>query len=56
MAKDYWQKRFQAVEEMHNKTAKDTVNTITPAFDKAQAQIEKEIDAWCGRFAKSDQT
>ena len=51
----YWQKRFQAVEAMRNKTAKDTVQAITPAFDKAQAQIEKEINAWYGRFAKNNQ-
>ena len=51
----YWQKRFQAVEEMNNQVAKKTVQSITPAFDKAQAQIEKEIDAWYGRFAKNNQ-
>lgn len=51
---NYWQKRFQAVEEMNNKRAKDTVQSITPAFDKAQAQIEKEINAWYARFAKNN--
>jgi SPP1 gp7 family putative phage head morphogenesis protein len=52
---DYWQKRFQAVEEMNNKRAKGTVQAVTPAFDKAQAQIEKEINAWYARFAKNNQ-
>ena len=52
---NYWQKRFQAIEEMNNKRAKETVQSITPAFDQAQAQIEKEINAWYGRFAKNNQ-
>ena len=51
----YWQKRFQAVEAMNNQTAKGTVQAITPAFDQAQAQIEKEINAWYARFAKNNQ-
>ena len=50
----YWQKRFQAVEEMHNQAAKGTVQAVTPAFDQAQAQIEKEINAWYARFAKNN--
>lgn len=52
---NYWQKRFQAIEEMNNKRAKDTVQAITPAFDQAQVQIEKEINAWYARFAKNNQ-
>ena len=52
---NYWQKRFQAVEEMNNKRAKETVRSITPAFEQAQAQIEKEINAWYGRFAKNNE-
>lgn len=52
---NYWQKRFQAVEEMNNKVAKETVRFVTPAFDQAQAQIEKEINAWYGRFAKNNE-
>lgn len=55
MGSEYWQKRFQAVEDMNNKSARKTVQSITPSFDKAQAQIEKEINAWYGRFAKNNQ-
>ena len=55
MGSNYWQKRFQAVEEMNNKSAKETVRSVTPAFDKAQAQIEKEINAWYTRFAKNNE-
>ena len=53
--KVYWQDRFQAVEEMRNKTARQTVQAVTPAFDQAQAQIEKEINAWYARFAKNNE-
>lgn len=52
---NYWQKRFQAIEDMNNKAAKETVMSVTPAFDKAQQQIEKEINSWYGRFAKNNQ-
>ena len=52
---NYWQRRFQAVEAMNNKTAKETVRAVTPAFDEAQAQIEKELNAWYARFAKNNE-
>lgn len=51
----YWQKRFQMIEDVNNQTAKKTVQAVTPAFDQAQAQIEKEINAWYGRFAKNNE-
>lgn len=52
---EYWQKRFQAVEQMNNDTAKQTVKSIIPSFDKAQAKIEKEINTWYGRFAQNNE-
>ena len=54
MVSTYWQKRFQVIEEMQNQRAKETVQAITPAFDQAQAQIEKEINAWYARVAKNN--
>lgn len=51
----YWKHRFEMLEDARNKTAKQTVNSITPAFDQAQAQIEKEINAWYTRFAKNNE-
>lgn len=51
----YWQKRFQMIEDANNQTAKKTVQAVTPAFDQAQAQIEKEINAWYARFAKNNE-
>ena len=52
---NYWQRRFQILEDANNKRAKETVQAITPAFDQAQAQIQKEINAWYARFAKNNQ-
>lgn len=52
---NYWQKRFRAVEKMNNNRARETVREITPAFDQAQAQIEKEINAWYARFATNNE-
>ena len=55
MGNSYWQKRFELLEEKRNQTAKQTLQSVTPAFDKAQAQIEKEINAWYERFAKNNE-
>lgn len=52
---NYWQKRFEFLENQRNKVAIDTVQSITPAFNEAQAKIEKEINAWYGRFAKNNE-
>lgn len=49
--REYWQKRFSAVEEMRNKRGRLTVDAIAPHFDRAQASIDKEIRAWYQRFA-----
>lgn len=54
-SQEYWQKRFTAIEAQNNKTARSTVHSVTTAFDKAQAQIEKELNAWYARFADNNQ-
>lgn len=51
---EYWKKRFEALEAASNTYGLQTFGQIEPAFDKAQAQIQKEIDAWYGRFAKNN--
>ena len=52
--REYWQKRFSAVEEMRNKRGKLTVDQIAPHFDRAQATIDKEIRVWYQRFADNN--
>lgn len=51
---EYWKKRFEALEAASNTYGQQTFRQIEPAFDKAQAQIQKEIDAWYVRFAKNN--
>lgn len=53
--REYWQKRFSAVEEMRNERGRLTVDAIAPHFDRAQASIEKEIRAWYQRFADNNE-
>lgn len=53
--REYWQKRFSAVEEMRNKRGRLTVDAIAPYFDRAQASIDKEIRAWYQRFADNNE-
>lgn len=53
--REYWQKRFSAIEEMRNKRGRLTVDAIAPHFDRAQASIDKEIRAWYQRFADNNE-
>ena len=57
MARDgaYWKKRFEILEDASNKYGQDCFRQIEPAFDKAEREIEKEINSWYGRFAKNNQ-
>lgn len=51
----YWQKRFSDIENMNNRTAQNTFYAIEPSFDKAQAQIQSQIDRWYSRFASNNE-
>lgn len=50
----YWQKRFSDIENMNNKTAQNTFYAVEPSFDKAQAQIQSQIERWYARFATNN--
>ena len=50
----YWKKRFEALENASNTYGQQTFRQIEPAFEKAQREIEKQIEAWYGRFAKNN--
>lgn len=54
MKNDYWKNRFIALEESRNKNSKQTYNQIAPAFDKAERQIQNQIDMWYQRFADNN--
>ena len=53
-SESYWKKRFEALENASNTYGQQTFRQIEPAFDKAQREIEKQIEAWYGRFAKNN--
>ena len=51
---DYWKKRFEHLETASNSYGLDAFRKIEPAFDKAQRQIQGQIEAWYGRFANNN--
>lgn len=50
----YWIKRFETLEDAHNGYGLETYKKIEPAFNKAQANIQKEIESWYARYAKNN--
>ncbi|MCZ9313167.1 MAG: minor capsid protein [Methanocorpusculum sp.] len=52
---DYWKKRFGVLEEASNAYGQQAFQVIEPSFDSALRQIEGQIQAWYGRFAKNNQ-
>ena len=51
---DYWKGRFETLEAASNSYGLDAFKKIEPAFDKAQRQIQGEIEAWYGRIAANN--
>lgn len=51
----YWQKRFLDLEAASNAYGQAAFRQIEPAFAAAQREIQKEIEAWYGRYAKNNQ-
>lgn len=47
----YWEERFKQLEEQSNRTGNETLMRIEPSFDEARNAIQKEIEAWYGRYA-----
>lgn len=50
----YWKKRFSDLENAQNQYAQNTFHQIEPTFDKAQRQIQAQIEAWYGRYAANN--
>ena len=50
----YWKKRFEALENASNTYGQQTFRQIESTFDIAQREIETQINAWYGRFAKNN--
>lgn len=52
---EYWKQRFEQLEDSSHSYGISTYAKIEPAFEEAQRQIDKEIEAWYGRFAKNNE-
>lgn len=50
----YWQKRFSALENAQNQYGQNTFHQIESAFDKAERQIQAQIEAWYARYASNN--
>lgn len=50
----YWKKRFSDLEYAQNQYGLNTFDQIKPAFDKAERQIQAQIDTWYARYAKNN--
>lgn len=50
----YWKKRFEALENASNTYGQQTFRQIEPVFDKAQKEIQGQIESWYGRYAKNN--
>lgn len=50
----YWQKRFSALENAQNQYGQNIFHQIEPAFDKAERQIQAQIEAWYVRYASNN--
>lgn len=50
----YWKKRFSELENAQNQYGQNTFHQIEPAFDKAQRQIQAQIESWYSRYAKNN--
>ena len=50
----YWKKRFSALENTQNQHGQNVFHQIEPAFDKAERQIQAQIEAWYARYASNN--
>ena len=53
--RDYWKRRFAAIENASNAYGQEIYRQIEPAFNQAQREIQAEIDSWISRVAKNNQ-
>lgn len=51
---EYWKKRFEQVEQSQHDIGVSAYADIENQYRKAQRQIEGQINAWYGRFAKNN--
>lgn len=52
---DYWRGRFSILEDSAFKQSEQTIQDIEQMYTEAQMSVQKEIEAWYGRFATNNQ-
>lgn len=52
---EYWQKRFEAIEDLVHEKAKDTYKEIEKVYKSAMKNLEEDISVWYQRFADNNQ-
>lgn len=50
----YWKQRFSTLENAQNQYGQKTFHQIEPSFDKAQRQIQSQIETWYQRYADNN--
>ena len=50
----YWKKRFSDLEAAQHSYAQQTFRSIEEPFDKAQQQIQSQIESWYARYASNN--
>jgi SPP1 gp7 family putative phage head morphogenesis protein len=52
---DYWRGRFSILEDSSHRQAERTIRGMEEMYLEAQRSVQKEIEAWYGRFADNNQ-
>lgn len=50
----YWRERFNIINDANSKMSQQTYNEVAHAFDLAQKDIQRDIDAWMNRLASNN--
>jgi len=51
---DYWQRRFEAIEEMTTITGENAIQNMERIFSNAQRDLQNQIAGWYDRFATNN--
>ncbi len=52
--KEYWQKRFKAIENQNHSAALKSLAYVTLEYEKAEKELNDKINLWYERFAKNN--
>ena len=52
--KEYWAERFRQLEASQHRTSQELVEKVQQEMRRAEAEIERKIEAWYGRLAANN--